>query len=146
MKALLADDEPFYLEWLDDYLVNKGLAVEYASNVDEAIEKLKSESYRFVVVDLNLPLLSDGSRFARTTTAAYNEFPGLYIANAARNAGYRTKQVIIYSVFASQEVEEAANRLYCTYLTKMHPGDLRREVDNVLAYDPSLDGSKRGAS
>jgi CheY-like chemotaxis protein len=137
MKALLADDEPFYLEWLDDYLASKGIEVDYAANVDDAVFLVKSVQYRLIVVDLNLPLLSDGRRFATTVTLAYDSYPGLYIANAARNAGYRTKQVIIYSVFGSREIEEAASKLYCTYLTKTHPGDLRKEIDYVLSYDPS---------
>jgi len=139
MKVLLADDEAFYLEWLQDYLESKGIEIDYASTVDDAILKLKKNYYRFIVVDLNIPILSPGEQFANNASPVYENYPGLYIANAARNSGYRTRQVIIYSVFHSKEIENAAGKLYCTYLTKMHPVDLRREVDSVLDYDPSAD-------
>lgn len=136
-KVLLADDEPFYLEWLEDFLHSNGLEVEYATSVDDAVAKLKSTKYRLVVVDLNIPILSGGGEFANKLSGAYDTYPGLYIANAARNAGYRTRQVIIYSVFSTREIEEAASRLYCTYLTKMHPDDLKGEIIRVLEYDPT---------
>jgi CheY-like chemotaxis protein len=138
-KVLLADDEPFYLEWLDDFLTSKGIVVEYATSVDEAVSKLKSYSYRVVIVDLNIPMISAGGEYAKRLSGAYDTYPELYIANAARNAGYRTRQVIIYSVFSTKEIEEAASKLYCTFLTKMHPDDLKREIVHVLEYDPSQD-------
>jgi CheY-like chemotaxis protein len=137
VKVLLADDEPFYLEWLDDFLTSKGIVVDYATSVDDAVGKLKNYKYRLVVVDLNIPMISAGGEYAKKLSGAYDTYPGLYIANAARNAGYRTKQVIIYSVFSTKEIEEAASRLYCTFLTKMHPDDLKREIERVLAFDPS---------
>lgn len=139
MKVLLADDEPFYLDWLVDYLESKGVEVEIATTVDDAILKVAKNSYRFIVVDLNIPILKDGSKYSKHITGAYSEYPGLYIANFARNAGYRTKQVIVYSVFNSAEIEAALSKIYCTYITKGHPIDMKREVDHVLQYDPTQD-------
>jgi len=138
-SVLLADDEPFYLEWLSDYLESKNVEVEYATTVDDAIKKMSETQYRFLIVDLNIPVISEPSKFSKDQIATYKSYPGLYIANTARNLGYRTRQVIVYSVFASREIEEAVGRLYCTYLTKGHPQDLKREVDEVLNYDPTKD-------
>ena len=138
-RVLLADDEPFYLEWLADYLESKGIAVEYATTVNEALEKIQRTQYRFLVVDLNIPLQGEPVTPPSNQPETYRAYPGLHIANSARNSGYRTKQVIVYSVFASKEIEEAVGRLYCTYITKGHPIDLKREVDEVLSYDPTAD-------
>ena len=71
MKVLLADDEPFYLDWLVDYLESKSVEVEIATTVDDAIIKVANNSYRFIVVDLNIPVLKDGSKYSKHITGAY---------------------------------------------------------------------------
>lgn len=139
LKVLIADDEPFYQEWLSDFLESKGVEVEYAYTVDEAVRKLLNTKYRVVIVDLNIPMDAGEGSYSKKLSGAYDKYPGLYIAHAARNAQYRSKQVIIYSVFSSKEIEGSAEKIYCTYLTKMQPDDLRTELDDVLSYDPTTD-------
>lgn len=138
-KVLIADDEPFYQEWLSDFLESKGVEVEYAYTVDEAVEKLLATRYRIVIVDLNIPMEAGEGSYSKKISGTYDKYPGLYIAHAARNAQYRSRQVIIYSVFSSKEIEGSAEKIYCTYLTKMQPDDLRAEINHVLSYDPTAD-------
>jgi CheY-like chemotaxis protein len=89
----LMDDEPQYLSWLVEYLESKGYAVETASNLGEAIQKLELGKYRTVIADLSVPIPSDMRSLVEAEGKPYLDFPGLYLAHHARNKGYRNRQV-----------------------------------------------------
>ena len=55
--VLIADDEPHYLEWLEDFLTATGYDVEFYDNVNRAYTALSKRLYRAVIVDLNIPAL-----------------------------------------------------------------------------------------
>ncbi len=136
-RVLIADDEPFYHEWLVDYLKGKGIDVDVAVNIESAVDMLSSVKYRFLVVDLSIPLNDTFLGKVKAFDAAIEEYPGLFIADFARNNGYRTRQVIVYSVHVSEVIQSYVRRLYCTYIPKGRPGLLKAEIEEVLSFDPS---------
>ena len=136
---LLMDDEPHYLSWLVEYLEAKGYAVDTASNLGEALEKLEPQKYRTIIADLSVPIPSEMHSLVETEGKAYLEFPGLFIAHHARNMGYRNRQVVVYSVHDSATVTEVATRIRVCYITKGRPKLLKEELDDILSYDPTQD-------
>jgi len=133
----LLDDEPQYLAWLVEYLEAKGYAVETASNLGEAIRKLVPRKYRTVIADLSVPIPTEMRKMVEAEGAAYLQFPGLYVAHHARNVGYRSRQVVVYSVHDSATVAEVAGKIGVCYITKGRPKLLKVELDAILCYDPT---------
>jgi CheY-like chemotaxis protein len=140
LKALIADDEPHYLDWIEDYLEPKGISVDFVTTIEAAVEALSEFSYRFILIDLNIPLSSDFVGVASATEPWFQRFPGLYIAYIARNSGYRSRQVIIYSVHLEEAVREYVESIRCEHIPKGWPQDLKREIDHLLEFDPSQNG------
>lgn len=137
MKVLIADDEPHFLEWIEDYLEPKSIDVDYAVTVEEAVDKLTKNIYRFILVDLNIPLTDAFSGDIASSEAWFQKFPGLYTAYMARNNGYRSKQVIIYSVHLEESVSAYIDQIRATHIPKGWPQDLKSEIERILSYDPS---------
>lgn len=135
--VVVLDDELSHVQWLLDYLVNQGFEVFPCSSADEAIDVLSREVYRAAVLDLNVPLARSFSEAAKLLGAVYQRYPGLYVAKLARDFGYRDRQVIIYSVHRDPEVSAEAKKLGCTYILKGRPIELKDELTQVLAYDPT---------
>ena len=136
MKVLIADDEPHYLDWIEDYLATKGVETDYATTVEAAVEKLTTFPYRFVLVDLNIPLSGDFTGEIATSEPFFRQFPGLYIAYVARNSEYRSRQVIVYSVHLEEVVRDYVDRIRCQHIPKGWARDLMRENDAILEFDP----------
>lgn len=136
-SVLVMDDEPELLEWLDEYLSLKSLKVIFAKNIGEAIRALDVENYRFLVLDLNVPAAGEYRAMLAEKGDLFSVYPGLYVAQAARNKGYRDRQVIVYSVHDIDEVRSITERLGVSYVTKGRPRAFKSEIDSVLSYDPS---------
>jgi len=132
---LLADDEPYNLEWLVDYIESKKYQVDFVYSVDQAFSALEESLYRVVVADLSIPAI-DAQAFLVGRDPLIQRYPGLAIAEHARNRGHTDRQVIVYSVHDDPAVESYANRLRCTYLLKGRPRRFKDELDVVLSYDP----------
>ncbi|MBV9394311.1 MAG: response regulator [Methylobacteriaceae bacterium] len=137
-KAVLIDDELHNALWMIDFLQSRGLEVLTAESANDALALVKQEIYRLLVIDLNIPVLPpiDEAVAAKGATN-YARFPGLYVAEAARNAGYRDRQVILYSVHREREIADIAERLRITYIMKGRPQEIKKEVEEVLAFDPT---------
>jgi hypothetical protein len=45
--------------------------------------------------------------------------------------------VIIYCVHRDPAVTDEAKRLGCTYIIKGRPKEIKRELDDVVSYDPT---------
>lgn len=135
--VLVLDDEPELLEWLAEYLEVKKLQVEFARNVLEGLAALESRAFRFLVIDLNVPASGQYRSALADKGEVFSKYPGLYVAQAARNKGYRDRQVIVYSVHDLDEVRIITDRIRVTYATKGRPRAFKAEIDNVLSYDPS---------
>jgi CheY-like chemotaxis protein len=134
---IILDDEVYNITWMMDYLYSKGLKVAPAATANDALKLVESDVYRAAVIDLNVPILPPLDRAAAELGQAYITFPGLFVARAARNRGYRDRQVIIYSVHRDPLVAEEARKLGCTYILKGRPKEIKQELDAVVAYDPT---------
>lgn len=140
--VLLVDDEPQYLDWLTDYLNAKGYQVITATRLDEAVKLLEQSRYRVVICDLSIPASNQLRQSIRMQQDAYGRYPGAFAAHYARNKGHRSKQVVLYSVHDTNEIQEIADRIGVQYLTKGRPGKFKMEIDKILAYDPKENGQQ----
>lgn len=135
---IVIDDELQNVVWMVDWFDAKGMYVQVAPNVNEAMERVNEEIYRALIVDLNIPVLEPLDAAVKEMGAVYVKYPGLFVASKARNRGYRDRQVIIYSVHRDPEVSEEAKRLGCTYIIKGRPREIKAELEAVLKFDPTL--------
>ena len=131
--VVIADDEPFNLSFLFDFVRSQGLTVELDETVDDALYRLQQARYRLVIVDLNLPYITP--THDHPPGDIRNRFPGLCVAEFARNQGHTGRQVILYTVHDLPEVERWAKAMGVTYLPKGRPS-IRDEIRDVLRHDP----------
>jgi CheY-like chemotaxis protein len=136
--AVLVDDEIHNAIWMVDFLESRKLKVLTAESANGALEIITEEIHRVAIIDLNIPVLPPLDKLITSRGYHYARYPGLYVAEAARNAGYRDRQVILYSVHRDREVADIADRLLITYIMKGRPQEIKREVDSVLAFDPTV--------
>ena len=134
---LVLDDEMYNLTWMVEFFESNGLKVKDFANVNDIIRPLQEEVYRCIIVDLNVPVLPPVDKDVQKKGDVFRRYPGLFVASVARNAGYRGRQVVIYSVHKDEAVEAEANRLGCTYIRKGRPREMKSELLDVLAYDPT---------
>jgi CheY-like chemotaxis protein len=142
-SALILDDEPHLLDWLADYLQRKGLATKFVTNVGEAIEAIQGENFRLLVLDLNVPTSVAYAEAIRKRGPTYEEFRGLYVAEYARNLGYRGRQVIVYSVHDLEAVRAVTDRIGVTYCVKGRAQSFKAEIDDVLSFDPTATPTRK---
>lgn len=133
--VLIADDELFNLQFVVDFLEAKSYLVEVAVNVDAAIAMLQKARYRMVLADLSIPLLPPHALLAGREPL-FHKYPGLLIADYARNHNHTGRQVVIYSVHEDAQVRDFS-KLYGTgYILKGRPRILKDEILDILSYDP----------
>lgn len=135
--VVLIDDELHNLTWLSDYIESLNLKIVTAGDLNTALKIVESEIYRALIIDLNIPVASPFYDALAQRGGAYAKFPGLFVAERARNTGYRDRQVVIYSVHRDPEVSAEAEKLGCTYILKGRPKDVKDEILRVLSYDPT---------
>jgi len=58
MKILVVDDEPDIIELVRYNLIREGFSVDSAESGEQALRKVRSESYNLVILDLMLPVIS----------------------------------------------------------------------------------------
>lgn len=136
-QVLVMDDEPELLEWLVEYLSVKGMNVTFAKDIAEGMRSLQDGEYRFLVLDLNVPIPGEYRAKLSVNGELFLTYPGLYIAKVARTKGYRDRQVIVYSVHDIDAVRAVTDRIRATYVTKGRPRAFKAEIDDVLSFDPS---------
>lgn len=122
---LILDDEPEFLEWITEYLESRGFAVEYVSDLGNALDRIGLKEYRLFLVDLNVPHGGGITPEMRERTPLIDQFPGLALAQACRNAGYGAHSVIAYSVHDHEGAEAELERLRCRYVLKGRPEVLK---------------------
>ena len=135
--VLLFDDEPHNLQYVIDYIEFKSLKCLVAQTADDAVALLEAEIYRSIIVDLNIPMTPRLAANVANFGNVYLQYPGLYVANFARNKGYRGKQVLVYSVHKDEAVVPEARKLGFAYLIKGRPLEIKAELDDVLSFDPT---------
>jgi CheY-like chemotaxis protein len=136
--VLLMDDEPHLVFWIVEYAESKGYDVKQVHNLQEAISELNKNQYRVVVLDLNVPASADYTKKLQEKGELYMQYRGLYAAEYARTKGHRGKQVVVYSVHDLEEILGVCEKIGVSYLVKGRPRDFKKELDNILSYDPSL--------
>jgi CheY-like chemotaxis protein len=132
---LLADDEPYNLQWIIDWIESLGYKAEVAENVDAAILHLQAARFRTVIADLSIPLLPP-QMFLEGKGPLYKIYPGLIVADYARNHGHTDRQVVVYSVHDDPLIRTLATKLGFTYLLKGRPRVLKQELEYILRFDP----------
>lgn len=134
---LIMDDEPHVLDWLVEYLESKNYKTKIVLNVDEAIEALKEEKFRIMIFDLNVPASEGILTKLREKGSVYEQYRGLYAAEFARTKGHRGRQVVVYSVHDSEDVANNCKRIGVQYLIKARPREFKKELNDILSYDPT---------
>lgn len=133
---LVIDDEPMYLEWLEEYLNSKGFKVEFAETADIGIKKSQLSTYRAYIIDLNMPASDRLKSDPRNRTSLDAEYPGLIVARYVRTAGESGSRVIVYSVYISDPLYDEVKRLGCTFVQKGRPKVIKEQIEQVLKKDP----------
>jgi hypothetical protein len=98
---------------------------------------VEKEIYRALIIDLNIPVTDPYQKAILERGGVYAKYPGLFVAEKARNRGYRDRQVVIYSVHKDASVAEEAAKLGCTYILKGRPKEIKTEMEAVISYDPT---------
>ena len=135
--VLIMDDEPHVLDWLIEYVEAAGYDVKTVTNLDEAIKILDEFIFRVAIFDLNVPVSDTLKIKLEEKGAIYTKYRGLYAAEYARTKGHRGKQVIVYSVHDSEEVQKKCNIVDIQYLIKARPREFKKELNNILSFDPT---------
>lgn len=129
-SILIADDEPEHLEWLVDFMSGQGFVVDVVTDVLEAVKAVELSRYRLYIVDLNIPLRGWPSAFPASST--YDEYPGLHIGRVVRSQGNDGSRVIVYSAHFNDQITAEIKKLYCEYVVKGRPRELKGKVEEVL--------------
>lgn len=135
---VLIDDEPYHVLWMVDYLESKGYKVVSVNHLNAALDYIESEIYRALIIDLNIPVMPPYEAALSDRGGPYALYPGLFLAERARNRGYRNRQVVIYSVHRDAAVSDEVTKLGATYILKGRPQMIKAEIDDVLSFDPTL--------
>lgn len=138
-KILIMDDEPANVMWLSDYLEDSGFHVDMKTDVNSGVQALNDETYRFAIIDLNIPVFPPLSAAALEIGEIYQSYPGLYAARSARTMGYRDRQVVVYTVHRDPKIADETKKLGCTYIMKGRPKMLKEEIKEILSYDPTAE-------
>ena len=137
MTIIVIDDEPHNILWLIDFLESKKFKVELASNVVDSLTSVEREIFRALIIDLNIPVSDPYKKAISDRGGVYAKYPGLFVAEKARNRGYMDRQVVIYSVHKDPAVADEARKLGCTYILKGRPKEIKEEIGDIISYDPT---------
>ncbi len=132
---LLADDEPYHLDFVVEFLEKLKYKIVVADNVDKALLRLQECRFRSIIADLSVPLLPPQSLLTGRPPL-FQEYPGLLVADYARNHNHTGRQVVVYSVHDDPRVRELTGRLGVTYLLKGRPRMFKEEFMDLLSFDP----------
>ena len=92
-KILIVDDNPKNIQVLGTILRKEGYLVEFATNGQQAIERIKIEKFDLLLLDIMMPVM-DGITAIAELRAKYHKLPpiiGLSAHAQESNADYFTK-------------------------------------------------------
>lgn len=130
--ALILDDEPEYVRWVEEYLESKSLSVSFVRTLREAMKAVSEKEYRLILVDMNVPIDPDLPGDIKERTPLVEKYPGLALAIHARNMGYGAHSVIAYTVHDDDSIDAELSKLNCRYVLKGRPQALKRVIDSSL--------------
>ncbi|MEI8346864.1 MAG: PAS domain S-box protein, partial [Pseudomonadota bacterium] len=93
-KALVVDDEIDIQDILESYLQGMGLEVATACNGVEALNKLKNETYEYVITDINMPqmdgitLIREAKKLSHLTKTKYLIVTGVLSSTSEQGESY----------------------------------------------------------
>lgn len=134
-KAFILDDEPMFLDWLEDYIGSKEYSVEFYTSVNSAYDKLCNcnlSEYDLFLFDLNVPVAGELESIILQKESLFHHYRGLFVAQQARTKSVPGKKIIVYSVHDDPAVEEFCARLDVTYLPKGRPKALKEKLSTLL--------------
>ena len=134
---LIVDDEPHYMSWMFDFIESLGYKYTVRTDAQSGIQAFCEYRYRAVVVDLYIPASEQLKKEYGARNPLFAKYPGLIVADYARNRGERDRQVFLYSAWDVEEVETFANTLYIDYVVKGRPREFKHQLKRILEYDPT---------
>jgi CheY-like chemotaxis protein len=134
--VLVVDDEPFNTEWLTDYFKARGFDVVEAEDLQSALDALEKTRYRYVIIDLSIPVSPALAQPLAKLGSEFFRYPGLMVARKARSTGHNTFQVVVYSVHDSPDVESYAELIVCRYILKGRPRELKSHIEATINRTP----------
>jgi len=135
-KIFILDDEPMFLDWIEDFTESLGFSVNFLTSVNDAYEELnntKTDKYSALILDLNVPVSPELEALIKQKAKVYQEFRGLFIAQLARTKGISGRKIIVYSVHDNAEVEEICKRLDVSYIPKGRSRILKDKLQSILS-------------
>lgn len=130
--VLIIDDEPLYLEWLQEYIESRGYRVDWAITVDDGLNQTEIGKYKALIVDLHIPASAALEPQLKQRGAVYEQYPGLLAAHVARDRGYNSSEVVLYSGHDVRAANAVAEQLGCKYIDKEQPGEFKRLIKAML--------------
>jgi CheY-like chemotaxis protein len=134
--VLVIDDEPFQTEWLTDYFKARGFEVVQAEDLQSALDALEKTRYRYVVIDLSIPVSPALAQPLAALGPEFFKYPGLMAARKARSTGHNSFQVIVYSVHDSDDVNSYTDLIVCRYILKGRPRELKLHIEDTIKREP----------
>lgn len=134
-KIFILDDEPMFLDWIEDFADSKGFSVDFSTSLNEANVKLDSaavKEYSALIIDLNVPASPELESILNQKPKVFQDFRGLFIAQQARTVGISGSKIIVYSVHDRPEVEDICNRLNISYIPKGRARTLKEKLTAIL--------------
>jgi CheY-like chemotaxis protein len=135
--VLIIDDEPFNTEWLTDYFKARKFEVIHAEDLQSALNALEHTRYRYVVVDLSIPVSPVLAQPLASLGTEFFRYPGLMAARRARTTGHNSFQVVVYSVHDSNDVDSYTGLIDCRYILKGRPKELKDHVETTIHRRPT---------
>ncbi len=130
LRTLVVEDDPSWQQILSEILVDAGLTVDVADNLDDAIQLLKLEPHRLAIVDLSL------------AGGDHHNFDGLRILEAVRRLD-PVCQTILLTGFATVELAVSVLTEYgaFTFLRKenFQRAQFRDLIGRALASAPIME-------
>jgi CheY-like chemotaxis protein len=135
--VLVIDDEPFNTEWLTDYFKARKFDVVQAEDLQSSLDALENTRYRYVIVDLSIPVSPLLAQPLASLGTEFFRYPGLMAARRARSTGHNSFQVVVYSVHDSTDVDSYAGLIDCRYILKGRPRELKEHVESTIHRKPT---------
>ncbi|MCK1970054.1 hypothetical protein MT962_003926 [Franconibacter sp. IITDAS19] len=136
-KIFILDDEPMFLDWIEDFSESLGFSVKFITSVNDAYEEINNANineYSALVLDLNVPVSPELEASIKQKENVFQEFRGLFIAQQARTKGISGRKIIVYSVHDNAEVEEICKRLNVSYIPKGRAKVLKDKLQSILSF------------
>ena len=134
-KIFVLDDEPIFLDWIEDYLESYGYEVEFYTSINNAHDKLLScdiDDYDAFLVDLNVPAGAGLESVLERKPEVFHAFRGLFVAQQARTLGVPGRKIIVYSVHDDVKVDEFCCRLDVSYIQKGRAKVLKEKLSSLI--------------